>query len=174
MALLTIEYPQADRKMMRQTINILDGTIKDLRGVFEIVIPNMRQRLSIVFRRMAEPITNRAWPKLSEKYAKWKDENYPGKRILERSGDLRRAASKKGARGQVVIMKKQGMVFGVDGLGIYPLVHQVTSRVRNDGVAYRRTWFGFALKVLAMMFEMAIVEVVRKKFKRVRGARFRK
>ena len=171
---VTFEWPYSQRQKVRQVIRIHDDRIKDFRKIWDIVIPNLRQKHSVTFRQMRDPISNKPWNPLSKKYAEWKMKNYPGKRILELTGTMRRAASKKGARGQVAISKKRAMVFGVDLARIYPLYHQLTNRSRKDGVKIRRPWFGITHQDFALSVEFAIKEVFRKEFKRVRGARVRR
>lgn len=167
---MTFSWPAPEQRRVEQTIEVSRAMVTDWRPVFNIVIPNMRQRLSVAFRRQSDPVTDEAWTPLSPKYKIWKQKNFPGKRILECTGALRRAATKKGAVGQVVIVETKSMTFGVE-LGIYPLVHQTTMLTRKDGASRRRMWLGFKLKDLALMFEFAIREVHHKLFRRVGGAR---
>ena len=174
MADFEFTWPLQERRKIRQTIRVLTDGIKDMRPVWKIVIPNLRAFHSKTFRRQADPFTRKQWTPLSEAYAERKAKLYGGKRILEASGAMRRAASKKGARGQVIVMTKKGMIFGVDLGKVYPLVHQLTSRVRKDGAAIRRAWFGVPLKDLVFMIDFAIQEVFYHKFKRVGGARVRR
>lgn len=171
--MIEFSWPAGERKKIVQAIQVPAEIMQDMRPVFKIVVPNFRQRHSVTFRRMVDPITRKPWAALSEAYAEIKEKKFPGKRILEATGTLRRAATKKGARGNITEMKKQSLVWGVDGLGVYPIVHQATERNRKDGVPIRRGWLGIRSKDMAFIFWAAIEEVYKKKFKRIRGARVR-
>lgn len=168
-----MEWDTGERERVKTFIRVPNEVMANLKPVWKIIIPNMRQRESVTFRRQQNPITRKRWPDLEPTYKERKEKMYPGKRILEATGLLRRAASRKGAPGQVVVMKRNGMVFGVELGVIYPLVHQTTGRSRKDGTPIKRVWFGFTAKELALMVKFAIDEVFKKKFKRVKGARVR-
>lgn len=63
------------------------------------------------------------WPQLSRAYAAWKEQNYPGKGILELTGAYRNAATQIGAPGNVVEVGDDHLTYGVEGLE-YPVFHE--------------------------------------------------
>jgi hypothetical protein len=89
--------------------------LKDLREVWDRFIPNIRHRHQYTFQHVASPF-GEAWAPLSTKYAQWKAKHFPGKRVLERTGELRRAASDKGAPGQFIQMDPLAFTFAVSRL----------------------------------------------------------
>lgn len=62
--------------------------------------------------------------------------------ILVLSGDMKRAASVIGAKGQMISTSPSAMVFSVMRDSVYPVYHQTTSKIRKDGKPIRRRWFG--------------------------------
>jgi len=142
-AKFTFTWPAGEQKVIRDTISVVDRGLKDLRPVWNAFIPNLRRRHGTTFRRMADPFTGQAWPALDPKYAKRKRKLWGDKPILVASGTLKRAASQKGAFGQVIVMQPRFMEYGVDLGHIYPRVHQTTERRRKrDKVAWKRRWSG--------------------------------
>lgn len=51
------------------------------------------------------------WAPLSERYRRWKERHFPGRKILELTGDLRRSLAEKG-RGHRRILSPTFMLFG--------------------------------------------------------------
>lgn len=54
------------------------------------------------------------WAQLSPRYKAWKEKHYPGKPILQLTGALHRAATQRGAEGNIYEVTKTSMVWGVD------------------------------------------------------------
>ena len=64
------------------------------------------------------------WAALSRKYAEWKSQHFPGKRILERSGDLREALTSSSSPLASREYSASEFAFGTVGLN-YASFHQV-------------------------------------------------
>lgn len=126
-------WPISERTAIRQVLRVHSLGLTDLREVWDRFIPNIRRRHSVTFRQMASPF-GEIWAPLTPRYAAWKLKHFGDKRILERTGALRRAASEKGAPGQFIEMQPLRFVFGVNLGSIYPAVHQAGKK--------RRTWLG--------------------------------
>lgn len=69
------------------------------------------------------------WPALSPRYAAWKARHYPGKRILERDGDLRDSLTRRPFGIEVIEARSMTLGSGVP----YHRFHQL-----GDGVPQRR------------------------------------
>ncbi len=65
------------------------------------------------------------WVSLSPKYSKWKSRNYPGKKILERTGVMKAAASIKNAAGHYFMKDYLFTISGIDPFVVpYAMYHQ--------------------------------------------------
>ena len=53
-----------------------------------------------------------AWAPLTKRYRRWKEKHYPGKTILVRSGTLRRALTKRRAKGNIHRMTTKTLTVG--------------------------------------------------------------
>lgn len=175
-------WPIGEQRVIFQTLKIHDNGLRDLRPVWNFVIPNIRMYHWRTFRRQADPYTRKTWTPLSPKYAEQKEKKYPGKRILEATGRLRKAAGI--ARGgvpaeQINISKPRYMIWGVRLVGeIYHLIHQLTKRKRKDGASIQRIWFGVPARELGLSIQNAFRRVMEKALAGVggiaRGAALRK
>lgn len=134
-------WPVGERTAMSQMIRIHGFGISDLRPVWDKYIPYIRTRHRTTFQQQTSPF-GQAWPPLSEPYATRKRAMYGTKPILVATGALKRAASVKGAAGQIFTMDAQSMTFGVALGKVYPGVHQRTERIRKDGTPIKRSWLG--------------------------------
>jgi len=142
MARLVFDWPIGERRAVRQVLQVYDFGLKDLTPVWDKFIPNIRRRHSVTFRQMASPF-GETWAPLSSAYAAWKAVHFPGKRILERTGALRRAASTKGAPGQFIKIDPLAFTFAVSRLsGAFDVgrIHQL-----GGSKMPRRTWLGLKL-----------------------------
>jgi phage gpG-like protein len=139
MAKFEFIWPIGERRAIHQVITVHSLGLKDLREVWDRFIPNIRRRHSVTFRQMTSPF-GEGWAPLSTAYAKWKAKHFPGKRILERTGELRRAASTKGAPGQFIEMRPMGFTFTVMRFNGFFNV----GRIHQQGGKHmpRRTWLG--------------------------------
>lgn len=131
-----------EQRLVRQVLLTTERGLSDYRPVWDKFIPNVRRRHSVTFRQQASPFSGAPWPALEPKYAAWKQKVFGAKPILVRTGALKRAASSKGAFGQIVVMQPRYMEFGVDLGEVYPAVHQKTERIRKDGTPIKRVWLG--------------------------------
>lgn len=71
-----------------------------------------------------------AWEPLKEPYAKWKEEHYPGKGILELSGDLRAGLTQSSSPFAVRSYSSDEFVFGTNGVA-YASSHQLGYAAHN-------------------------------------------
>lgn len=141
MAIFTFEWPVGERTAIRQTLVEHNLVLRDLRPIWKRFIPYIRRRHKRTFESQTSPF-GQAWPPLSEPYATRKRALYGSKPILVATGTLMKAASRKGAAGQIFTMEPQAMTFGVALGKVYPAVHQRTERARKDGTPIKRIWLG--------------------------------
>lgn len=102
----------------------VDGLAKagliDLRPVLSVIGIGYRKEVALIFAHQQPRETGDRWPQLSEPYATYKEEKYPGKGILVRTGDLLASMTIEGAPGNISIIGKTGAIFGTSiSYGIY-------------------------------------------------------
>lgn len=136
----TFTWPDTEQTAIRQSLVMTSGALADMRPVWDNFIPYLRRRHHTTFQRQANPFTGAGWPQLSPAYAEWKEAHFPGLPILVLTGRMKRAATRKGAPGQVIDMQPRSMVFGVDIGRVYPIVHQ-TGGIHHP----QRSWLGMSL-----------------------------
>lgn len=142
MAEFVFDWPIGEQRAIRQVLTVNSLGLKDLREIWDTFIPNLRHSHSVTFLQMTSPF-GEAWALLSQEYAKWKAKRFPGKRILEQTGALRRAASDKGAPGQFIEMRPLGFTFSVSRMrGTFNVatIHQAGGKFMP-----RRTFVGLKL-----------------------------
>lgn len=103
---------------------ILDNLVKagkiDLRPTLNVVGIGYRKEVEMIFGRQQPRGEGIRWPQLSEKYAEWKEKNYPGRPLLVRTGSLKKSMTVQGAGGNITAIGKNGAVFGSSvSYGIY-------------------------------------------------------
>ncbi len=84
--------------------------------VFPRLIPILEAAVKKQFDARGEGPNRGAWKPLSEAYAKWKAEHYPGKGILERTGALRKALTEEGSSYAQRVFSGGQLNFGTSGL----------------------------------------------------------
>ena len=141
MVKFTFEWPTGQRTAIRQTLVEHSLVLDDLRPVWQRFVAYIRRRHKRTFESQTSPF-GQAWPPLSEPYATRKRAMFGAKPILQATGALMRAASRKGAPGQIIIMEPRAMTYGVALGKVYPAVHQRSERTRKDGTPIKRTWLG--------------------------------
>jgi len=67
-----------------------------------------------VFQREGAIEGRKAWAPLSSKYAEWKGANFPSRKILELSGDLKKASTTQNAKGSVFKLTNTLLEMGVN------------------------------------------------------------
>lgn len=93
---LTIEYRvgtatgEAAVERLSVALERAGDNIADFgRYVFPRLVPVFEEEVKSQFDARGHGPVASAWAPLSRSYAKWKEENFPGKGILERTGDMR-------------------------------------------------------------------------------------
>lgn len=142
MAKISFNWPIGERQVIRQTLYVETQGLKDMRPVWDKFIPYIRRRNSVTFRQQSSPF-GEPWPALDPAYAKRKRKKWGNKPILVASGELKRAASVKGASGQFLEMEPSYMTFTVIRLAGWFNV----GRLHQQGGKFhpRRTWLGLKL-----------------------------
>lgn len=119
--------------MLRFTINVAGETqmdkgiarfaegLSDYRPIWPLVYANFLAEAKAQFASEGES-GGEHWAPLSPEYARWKEAHYPGKPILERTGDLMRSLTEKDAPHAVFQSEPRKLTMGSDL--IYALFHQ--------------------------------------------------
>jgi phage gpG-like protein len=81
---------------VKKRINKITGKIKDLKPAFEKIGDDFRKTEDRVFKGQGYYGSRPGWKPLSPEYRSWKDKHYPGKPILQMTGDLRNSLATKG------------------------------------------------------------------------------
>jgi len=133
------DWPVGEQRAVRQVLQVYSLGLKDLREIWDKFIPNIRRRHRLTFLTETSPF-GEWWAPLSGPYQTWKERHFRGKRILQRTGALRKAASVKGAPGQFIVMDPLAFTFTVSRMsGTFDVgrIHQT-----GGSVMPRRTWMG--------------------------------
>lgn len=110
-----------DRGLARFT----DG-ISDWRPIWPVFGDEFYAHLKAQFETEGEAGLGSKWKPLSEVYAAWKERHFPGKKILERTGELKASLSSRTAAGSVYEERPQSLTIGSSiPYGIY---HQTGGR----------------------------------------------
>lgn len=162
---VAFDWPVAERRVVRHTIQFTARGLDDLRPVFNRFRGVLRSRHADTFRRMVDPITNEAWTPLTPEYAARKAGIQRGRRAVLRSaraaglsvpgltrqqilvdlGRMKKALTVYGAEWAFYQVTKRAMLWGIDPTEIYPIFHQTTAKFRKDGKPLRRGYVGMRI-----------------------------
>ena len=121
---------QVDKKQFAEISEIYVSTgnaAKKMKDLFTRIVPLISQAVKNHF--VKQKGYTGAWQKLSPEYASWKNENYPGRLILQLRRNLINAATQKGAYGNITEISNKGFEYGVDLRKIpYARVHDMGGR----------------------------------------------
>lgn len=84
----------------------------DLRPTFKVIAIGYRKEVGQIFDKQQPRGVELRWQPLSERYAAWKEVNFPGQPILVRTGALRESMTKRGAEGNITLISGAAAVFG--------------------------------------------------------------
>ncbi len=119
-----------DRKEFAEISEIYISTgkaAKKMKELFTRIIPLIQQAVKNHF--VSQRGFAGTWQKLSPEYAAWKEENYPGRPILQLRRHLINAATQKGAYGNITEISDKSFEYGVDLTKIpYARVHDMGGR----------------------------------------------
>ena len=100
---------------------------KKMKDLFTRIIPLIQQAVRNHF--VSQKGYAGAWQRLSPEYASWKEENYPGRLILQLRRKLIDASTQKGAYGNITEISNKSFEYGVDLTKIpYARVHDMGGR----------------------------------------------
>lgn len=114
----------ASIKLTSESKRIIEKLAKsgniDLRPSMKVVGIGYRKEVKAIFSKQQPRAEGMKWPQLNEKYAEWKERNYPGQPLLVRTGALKSSMTEQGASGNITVISKIGAVFGSSvSYGIY-------------------------------------------------------
>ena len=111
--MVTIKIETIGEERFIRGFNRIPGDMADMRPAFQDISLDFYGREKQIFSREGDP---KRFEKLTnEKYKAWKRKHYPGKKIMELTGRLRKSLIAEGqavARDTVKIMKKKEAEFG--------------------------------------------------------------
>lgn len=110
--LLNLQVDVAGEKQVDETLVGMIRLVEDWSPAFERIGDSFRDHTGQVFATEGAANASGKWPSLSEKYAKWKEKNFPGHPILTREGHLRNALSEEGDSGHIEEISAQEMTIG--------------------------------------------------------------
>lgn len=87
--------------------------MEDMRPVFQKIRYEFYEHMEDVFESEGAILGER-WTPLNRRYAAWKAKRFPGRKILERTGKLKRSLTGKGGAGAVVELDKDELSIGTD------------------------------------------------------------
>lgn len=93
------------------------------RFVFPKMVPVFEAEMAAQFNAEGRGPNAGAWAQLSERYEAWKSANYPGMRILERTGRMREALTESGSPFARRAIETDSFDFGTTGVE-YASFHQ--------------------------------------------------
>jgi len=100
---------------------------RKMKDLFTRIVPMISQAVKNHF--VSQRGYTGAWQRLSPEYAAWKNENYPGRLILQLRRGLINAATQKGAYGNITEISNKSFEYGVDLTKIpYARVHDMGGR----------------------------------------------
>lgn len=92
-------------------INGVKGKVKDLRKAWKKIGEDFRKTEEKVFNGQGAYGSRSQWTPLTPKYKEWKQSHYPGKPILQLSGNLKSSLTKKSA-GHIEIITATSITLG--------------------------------------------------------------
>lgn len=107
---LTLHFEVAGEVQIRRRFEGILGNVEDLSPAFERMADALLEYEKEVFQSEGSANPSGGWKPLSEQYKRWKDKHYPGRRILERTGELEKVMTTKGASGASRDITAQQMV----------------------------------------------------------------
>lgn len=113
---LSLRFPfefNGKKEFDRIYTNITQGA-SDISPAFELMASDFRFQSLNIFDNEGSFDGGSKFPPLSPKYKIWKDKNYPGKKILERTGALKASMTRLGAKGNVSDIGRNYMTIGTD------------------------------------------------------------
>jgi phage gpG-like protein len=84
----------------------------DLRPTLNVIGKGYRKEASMIFGRQQPRGEGMRWAPLSTRYAAWKQQHYPMRALLVRTGALLSSMTEEGARGNISVIGKNGAIFG--------------------------------------------------------------
>lgn len=99
-----------------QLSRVFEGMIEDVEDLtepFNEIAEEYYQSMVRVFEREGAFEERQRWQDLSPAYARWKAENFPGRKILELTGRMKRAATIRGARENITEIRPKEMTLGL-------------------------------------------------------------
>lgn len=150
------------KRQLSRALEIISDNIQDFTPAFEEMEMDFYQTQQRVFLREGSFEGLSAWAALSPRYAAWKRQHFPGRGILELTGELRASLTRPSAPGSIRVINPDWMEIGTkvrtpDGRYNLGLLHQRgTSRMparpplrltknqrkRWVSIAHRILWFG--------------------------------
>lgn len=106
--------------LVNRTLSRFGELLRDMRQLWPAVIVTVRAILKEQFTGQGVGQTGK-WKPLSPAYARWKEKNFPGKPILQRTGDTFEALTKRTTE-SIVLPLPNTLEFGV--ALPYPIHHQ--------------------------------------------------
>ncbi len=121
---------QIDGKQMAEISEIYVSTgnaARKMKDLFIRIVPLISRAVKNHF--VGQRGYSGAWQRLSSEYAAWKNENYPGRLILQLRRNLINAATQKGAYGNITEISNKSFEYGVNLNKIpYARVHDMGGR----------------------------------------------
>lgn len=129
--LVGIDFEVAGDVQLSRALSLLIDKAHDLRGAWVDIQADFIQGQKAQFSSQGRAGSG-GWAALSPRYAAWKSRRYPGRKILERTGKLKKSLTDKNAEGHVFVSSRTAMSIGTavrsrSGFP-YPVAHQKGGR----------------------------------------------
>lgn len=98
-------------KTIEKRINGVVGKVKDLKSAFKKIGIDFRETEKKVFSGQGSYGSRSSWKPLTPKYQEWKNQKYPGRPILQLTGNLKKSLTQKG-QNHVELITKNSITLG--------------------------------------------------------------
>jgi phage gpG-like protein len=155
--MLKFTFEIEGEKQFDRAFSRVSDRVQDLRPVWDYVETGFYRLTREQFTTQGSAGRHGKWQKLSRKYAEWKQKNYPGMPILQRTGRMMQALTRK-TGDTVVIREKQA--FGIGASLDYPMFHQTgTSKMPRRRIV---DWSDSQRRDMQKMIQRGLLSILRK------------
>ena len=126
MGLVKIRFEVANEVQFSRAFEFAQEKQADFTHPFELMSDDFYKSMSEVFSSEGAYEERKHWQELSPAYAAWKMRHYPGKKILERTGRLKRSLTVKGGEDSVSNITPSELAIGTRVP--YAILHQMGTK----------------------------------------------
>lgn len=110
--LISVGFSSHGKILIARRIDILGMIMEDFGWAFDLIEEDYFETVRNIFENEGAWDGRPGWKPLSKDYADAKEDQYPGKKILERTGSLKKSYLMKGAKGNVYRRTKTKLTLG--------------------------------------------------------------